>query len=90
VGAGIPALQGADADGGGGDDAIRVTHLATAEVVDDRVSRDGPGAATAREHIGRFRELAEAGVQMPIVTPGAAGGAEAVARFAPVVAAFAG
>ena len=44
--------------------------------------------ATADEHIGRYRELAEAGVQTAIVGLGDADGPESVARFAPVLEAF--
>ena len=36
--------------------------------------RAGPGAASAEEHIGRYRELAEAGVQTAIVGLGDATG----------------
>ena len=68
---------------------IRVTHLASARVVDGG-ERAGPGAATVEEHVGHYRELAEAGVQTAIVGLGDAGGPESVARFADVIAAFAG
>ena len=48
-----------------------------------------PGAdATVEEHVGRYRELAEAGVQTAIVGIGDAAGPETVARFAGVIAAF--
>ena len=47
--------------------AIAVTHLAPARVVDEGEAREGQGAATVDEHVGRFRELAEAGVQTAIV-----------------------
>jgi hypothetical protein len=68
--------------------AVRVTHLAPARVVAPGAAREGPGAATAEEHVGRWRELAEAGVQTAIVGLGDADGAESVRRFAEVVAAF--
>jgi alkanesulfonate monooxygenase SsuD/methylene tetrahydromethanopterin reductase-like flavin-dependent oxidoreductase (luciferase family) len=69
--------------------AIEVTHLASARVIASGEARDGPGAATVEEHVGRYRELAEAGVQTAIVgLADTAAGAEAVRRFAPVVAAF--
>jgi F420-dependent oxidoreductase-like protein len=73
--------------------AIRVTHLGTVAVTDD------PTAATERphppitvpgtvdDHIGRFRELAEAGVQTAIVALADLDVA-AVERFAPVIDAF--
>jgi F420-dependent oxidoreductase-like protein len=59
--------------------AVRVTHLGSTE-----------GAATRTDLVGRYRELAEAGVQTAIVSlSDAAGGAEAVRRLGDVVAAFA-
>jgi F420-dependent oxidoreductase-like protein len=69
--------------------AIAVTHLAAARVVGDGEPRTGAGAATAEEHVGRYRKLAEAGVQTAIVGLGDADGPESVRRFADVIAAFA-
>ena len=69
--------------------AITVTQLAPARVIEAGEERAGPGAASAEEHIGRYRELAEAGVQTAIVGLGDADGPESVARFAPVLEAFA-
>jgi F420-dependent oxidoreductase-like protein len=68
--------------------AIAVTHLAAARVVAEGEPREGPGAATAEEHVGRFRELAEAGVGTAIVGLGDAEGPDSVRRFAEVIAAF--
>jgi F420-dependent oxidoreductase-like protein len=68
--------------------AIEVTHLAPARVVAGDEPRDGRGAATAEEHVGRYRELAEAGVQTAIVGLADAGGAPSVSRFQEVIAAF--
>ena len=68
--------------------AIEVTHFAPARVVARGEPRDGQGAASVDEHVGRYRELAEAGVQTAIVGLSDAGGAESVARFAGVIAAF--
>jgi F420-dependent oxidoreductase-like protein len=70
--------------------AITVTHLAPARVVDADEPRDGPGAATVEEHVGRCRELAEAGVQTEIVALADADGADSVSRFADVIAEFRG
>ena len=70
--------------------AITVTHLGAARVVASAQAREGPGAATVQEHVGRYRELAEAGVQTAIVGLGDADGPESVRRFAEVVAAFGG
>jgi alkanesulfonate monooxygenase SsuD/methylene tetrahydromethanopterin reductase-like flavin-dependent oxidoreductase (luciferase family) len=67
---------------------ITVTHTAAARVVAEGEQRSGPGAATVEEHIGAYRELAEAGVQTEIVGLSDAGGAESVRRFADVIAAF--
>ena len=67
---------------------IEITHLAAARVIASTESRDGPGAATVEEHVGRYRELAEAGIQTAIVGLGDADGAVSVSRFADVIAAF--
>ena len=40
---------------------IAVTHLAPARVVAAGEPREGQGAASVEEHVGRYRELAEAG-----------------------------
>ena len=45
-------------------------------------------AATVSDHVGRFRELAEAGVQTAIVAMPPVATVAAVERFAPVVEAF--
>ena len=68
--------------------AIAVTHLAPARVIAAGAPREGAGA-TVEEHVGRYRELAEAGVQTAIVGLSDGEGPESVARFADVVAAFA-
>jgi F420-dependent oxidoreductase-like protein len=67
---------------------IAVTHLAPARVIGHGEQREGRGAATAEEHIGRYRELAEAGVETAIVGLAGADGPADVERFAEVVAAF--
>jgi F420-dependent oxidoreductase-like protein len=67
---------------------VEVTHLAPARVIASAEARDAPGAATVAEHVGRYRELAEAGVQTAIVGLADAEGAESVRRFADVIAAF--
>ena len=77
--------------------AITVTHLGAARVLEGDRSTAEPlssgrssadGSATVEEHIGRYRELAEAGVQTAIVALSDASGPESVTRFADVVAAF--
>jgi len=68
--------------------AIEVTHLGPARVVEPGEPRTGPGAATAEEHVGRLRELAEAGVQTAIVALSDADGPASVRRFTEVVSAF--
>jgi F420-dependent oxidoreductase-like protein len=68
---------------------IEVTHLAQARVVASGGSRDGRGAATVEEHVGRYRELAESGVQTAIVGLSDPEGAAAVRRFGDVIDAFA-
>jgi hypothetical protein len=69
---------------------IEVTHLAPARVVTAAEAREGQGAATAEEHLGRYRELAEAGVQTALVGLSDAEGAESVRWFGEVIAAFRG
>ncbi len=80
------------ADVGRDPSAIRVTHLSSAHVVaDGEPPASVPVRAmvgTVEEHIGRFRELAEAGVQTAIVRMAPTVDVAAVERFAPVVAAF--
>jgi alkanesulfonate monooxygenase SsuD/methylene tetrahydromethanopterin reductase-like flavin-dependent oxidoreductase (luciferase family) len=68
--------------------SIRVSHLASARVIAPGEERAGQGAATVQEHVGRCRELAEAGVQTEIVGLSDAAGPESVRRFADLVAAF--
>jgi F420-dependent oxidoreductase-like protein len=70
--------------------AVEVTHFAPARVVAAGEAREGDGAASVEEHIGRYREFAEAGVQTAIVGLSDAHGAESVRRFGEVVAAFGG
>jgi alkanesulfonate monooxygenase SsuD/methylene tetrahydromethanopterin reductase-like flavin-dependent oxidoreductase (luciferase family) len=67
---------------------ITVTHLAPARVVASADARAGQGAATAEEHVGRYRELREAGVQTAIVALSDADAPDAVRRFAEVIEAF--
>ncbi len=67
---------------------IQVTHFSPARVVGSAAARSGAGAATVEEHVGRYRELAEAGVQTAIVGLSAAEGPASVTRFAEVIAAF--
>jgi F420-dependent oxidoreductase-like protein len=67
---------------------VAVTHLAPARVVTTEAARAGQGAATVDEHVGRYRELAEAGVQTAIVGLSDADGPDSVRRFADVIAAF--
>jgi F420-dependent oxidoreductase-like protein len=68
--------------------AIEVTHFSPARVIAGGEAREGAGAATAEEHVGRLRELAEAGVHTAILGLADAAGAESVRRFGEVVAAF--
>jgi F420-dependent oxidoreductase-like protein len=67
---------------------ITVTHLAPARVVAAGEPREGQGAASVQEHVGRCRELAEAGVQTAIVALSDALGPQSVTRWADVIAAF--
>jgi F420-dependent oxidoreductase-like protein len=67
---------------------IEVTHLAQARVVPPGAPREGPNAGSAEEQVGRYRELAEAGVQTAIVGLSDMDGPEAATRFGEVIAAF--
>jgi F420-dependent oxidoreductase-like protein len=70
---------------------IRVTHLAPVLVSDDPPARLPPRtvAGTVEEHIGQFRELAEAGVHTAIVRLVDLGDTGPIERFAEVIGAFA-
>ena len=68
--------------------AIEVTHLQAARVIGAGAPRAFAGDATAAEHVGRCRELAEAGVQTVIVGLRDDEGAASVRRFGDVIAAF--
>jgi alkanesulfonate monooxygenase SsuD/methylene tetrahydromethanopterin reductase-like flavin-dependent oxidoreductase (luciferase family) len=86
----LAVLRGHCAAEGRDPATVRVTHLGPARVIAERETRAGQGAATLTEHIGRYRELAEAGVQTAIVSlADDAAGAEGVGRLAELVAAFA-
>ena len=67
---------------------VTVTHLGAARVVAPEAAREGQGAATVSEHVGRYRELAQAGVRTAIVGLADAGGPDSVRAFAEVIAAF--
>jgi F420-dependent oxidoreductase-like protein len=64
---------------------VTVTHLSGASVGPDREGR----VLTVDDHIGRYRQLAEAGVQTAIVNIPGLAGPEDVTALAPLVAAFA-
>ena len=70
---------------------IAVTHLSQAALLDHGATRSDAGAdaGTVEEQVGRYRCLAEAGVQEAIIRPlDLADGAPAVERLLPLVAAF--
>ena len=69
---------------------VRVTHLSSAHLTDEPPESVQVAAVvgTVEEHIGRYRELAEAGVETAIVRLAQLDVA-AVEAFAPVIAAFA-
>ncbi len=68
--------------------AIAVTHFAPASVIGADEVRGGTTGGTAEEQVGRYRELAEAGIQTAIVGLADAGDVASVVRFADVIAAF--
>jgi F420-dependent oxidoreductase-like protein len=70
---------------------VRVTHFAPVLVADAPDPARTPGgliAGTVDDHVGRFRDLAEAGVQTAIVSLPDLGDAAPVERFAEVIASF--
>jgi F420-dependent oxidoreductase-like protein len=68
---------------------IRVTHLATVSVVPPGQDRPHRDAGTVDEQVGRYREMAEAGVQTAIVAlPELGTDPAALSRFAEVIARF--
>jgi F420-dependent oxidoreductase-like protein len=67
---------------------ITVTQLAEAAVMATGGDRYAPVVGTVDEQVGRYRELADAGVQQVFVALHEDGTAEQVARFAEVIAAF--
>ena len=68
---------------------IRVSHLSTASVVATEAERPHADAGTVEEQTGRYRELAEAGVQTAIISiPDLGTNPEALPRFAEVITAF--
>jgi F420-dependent oxidoreductase-like protein len=85
----LAVLHGHCADVGRDPAAVRVTHLGSALVTDDAEAGQSAAAVagTVEEQVGRYRELAEAGVQTAIVRL-ADLDEDAVGRFAPVVGAF--
>ena len=67
---------------------ITVTQLSTAGLISSAAQRPSHDHGTVEEQIGRFRELAEAGVQEVIVGVHGLGEVEPVERFGEVIAAF--
>jgi F420-dependent oxidoreductase-like protein len=77
-------------DAGRDRSAVQITHLSEAAILGagDATERDDEAIATVDEHIGRYRELAEAGVQHAVVALHLDGTPSQVEAFAPVIAAF--
>jgi alkanesulfonate monooxygenase SsuD/methylene tetrahydromethanopterin reductase-like flavin-dependent oxidoreductase (luciferase family) len=67
--------------------AVTVTHLSAAEVLPEGGERTWDGAGTVVEQIGRYRAVADAGVDEVFVGLDAAAPGE-LERFAAVIAAF--
>jgi hypothetical protein len=68
---------------------VQITHLSSALVTDTASTavHGSTVAGTVEDHVGRYRGLAEAGVQTVMVRMASLDEA-AVERFAPVIAAF--
>ena len=67
---------------------VTVTQLSTAGVIGHGAEREHPDQGTVAEQIGRYRALADAGVEEVYVGVHDPGTGEGVERFAEVVAAF--
>ena len=67
---------------------ITVTQLSEAAVIDPGGDRYADVVGTVEEQVGRYRELADAGVQQVFVALHEDGTTEQVERFAEVIAAF--
>ncbi len=68
--------------------AITVTQLSEAAVIDTGGDRYADVVGTIEEQVGRFRALADAGVHRVFVALHEDGTTEQIERFAPVIAAF--
>ena len=86
----VAVLRSHCADVGRDPAEITVNHLAPVLVAEDRPARLPPRtvAGTVEEHVGRFRELADAGVQTAIVRLVDLGDTGPIERFADVITAF--
>lgn len=91
----LGVLAGHCRDAGRDPATVRVTHLGTALVTADQAAVDAlgrraasVGAGTVEDQVGRYRLLAEAGVETAIVALADLDGPAAVERFAEVIAAF--
>jgi F420-dependent oxidoreductase-like protein len=68
---------------------VRVTHLSTASITLSGQDRPHPDAGTIDEQVGRYRELAEAGVQTAIVdVPELGHDPDALKRFTELITRF--
>jgi alkanesulfonate monooxygenase SsuD/methylene tetrahydromethanopterin reductase-like flavin-dependent oxidoreductase (luciferase family) len=86
----VDVLRRHCADVGRDPSEVAVTQLSSALVTNDPAApvHGNTVAGTVEDHVGRYRELAEAGVRTAIVRLAPLDEA-AIARFAPVIAAFA-
>ncbi len=88
VGHKLEVLHGHCADVGRDPADIAVTHLGSVTMADEPADRGvGNVAGTVEDHVGRFRTLAEAGVQTAIVRLSTLD-QKTIEAFAPVIAAF--
>jgi alkanesulfonate monooxygenase SsuD/methylene tetrahydromethanopterin reductase-like flavin-dependent oxidoreductase (luciferase family) len=67
---------------------VLVTQLSEAAIIDAGGDRHADVAGTVEDQIGRYRELADAGVQQVFVALHEDGTTEQIERFAPVIDAF--
>ena len=89
VGRCLAALRAHCADEGRDPASVHVSHLSTASVLPAGAARTHEGAAPLDDQVGRYRELAEAGVQTAILAvPELGVDPKALARVAELVARF--
>ncbi len=84
----VAVLRGHCAAEGRDPSTVEVTQLSDAAVIDAGGDRHGAAAGTVEEQVGRFRALADVGVQRVFLTLAEDGTTEQIERFSAVIQAF--